>query len=257
MVTVLRGVPASAVEKVFFLAGVPVDPVEAAYAFTGPDGAAGIDEDGLAISGRAPLRSGDGRFHAGNTVLPPTAPAGTWTVTWTYRKVVGGPELSVSETFEVVETAAQEPTREGVTRRDIPGTPNLLELRTRIQDRGPDDTRWAFFNGELQAFLDRAIARHTRGRRSEAAATPDDIALAMLLAHASALHALATDKTKFFRWQDQGEAVDKSMQPRTLVEIARNLLAEYEGTMKRRLEEEKAGRGGRDVAGGLVSFRRS
>jgi hypothetical protein len=257
MASVRRGAPASGVEKVFFLAGVPVDPVEVTYAFAEPGGSAGVDEDGITIADRVPLRSGAGRYHTGNTVLPLSAATGAWTVEWTYRKVTGGPELTATEPFEVVDTAVEEPTREAVTRRDVPDTANLLELRTRIQDRALDDTRWAFFNSELQTFLDRAIARHTRGQRSEATASADDLGLAMLLAHAAALHALATDRSKFFRWQDQGEAVDKSMQPRMLVDIARNLIAEYEGTMKRRLEEEKAGRGGREVAGELLTFRRS
>ena len=37
-----------------------------------------------------------------------------------------------------------------MSKRDIPDTPNITTLRKLISDNDPDDTKWAFFNSELQ-----------------------------------------------------------------------------------------------------------
>ena len=256
MIQVIRQVPLSALDWHCFLAGVLVDPVVVSYTIR--DGSLAIvsDEDGLLIQGRPGRRVGVGRFDAGNTVLGGTLPTGTYSIEWTFQKTPGYPVARAEVFFDLVDRLPEDPTREEVSRRDTPDAPLVSELRTRIQDLAPDDRKWAFFNSELKTFVVRALAMHTEGRRNESTATDDDVAMVMLLAHASALRALATDRSRFFRWQDGNEAVDKSMIPKTLLDICGSLMDEYRTITKRRIDERASGAGSLEPAGGRMEFRR-
>lgn len=246
------GAPLSAADLEVFLGGILIDPVTITYEVLDPSTVTAVDEDGLAVSGRTPFQEGEGRYSARNTVLPLTAPAGQYTIEWTIKKTVPLAPIMTVRTFVLLSEPAVDAARDGQSRRDVPDTKDLVNYRALVLDNGSDDTKWAFFNSELVAFLDRAVTVHTKGLRTYLVdATPDDVAMALYIAQCSFFRAVAKSRTRFFRWQDSSEQVDKSMQPDQLNRICRGLMAEYEGIQRRRLDEREEGLsapGARDLA---------
>lgn len=248
------GTPLSVLDQRVFLDGVLVDADTITYSLT-KSAVPVTDEDGIAVTGRTPLQVGTGHYSAGNTVLDSTSLPGTdYVIEWSIKKTAAAAVITRSESFELLSSEAEDPTRDGVSRRDIADTTNLKELRGRIKDNKSDDTKWAFFNSELQSFLDRAIAQHTGSERTELDATEDDLAMAMQLAHAYALHSLATDKVRFFKWRDGNESVDKSMLPQNCIRLANSILDQYNAEMDRRLEKAKVAGFAEKREGRLMRF---
>jgi len=250
------GVPADALDQWVFYNGDPIDPDSITYSITNPDTTPAVDEDGLAITDREPLAVGTGHFAAANTILPDSHPiTGLSTITWKVKKFPSSTEIEYEEEFEFITERTESPNRDERSRRDIADTDRINELRMRIGDLASDDTRWAFFNSELATIFERAVSRHTAGARTAATATADDVSLSMLLAHADVMTRLATDKVKFFLWKDGSETVDKSMQPRNCVGIAKQLMDQYAFERKMRVEEGKAAGFAAEPAGDLLFFR--
>ena len=236
-----REVPLSAVDVEVFLAGVLVDPYSIAYEVKEPGGATATDEDGVAVSARPGFKVAEGRYSAKATVLPGSAALGTYTVEWTVQKLSTMAPIVVSRTFDVVDGEPEVADRDTTSRRDVEDTANVVRLRRLLNDQSGDETTWAFFNSELQEFIDQAIEVHTRGERTEATATADDVALSMYLAQYSAYRVLAKDATKHFRWTDGNESVDKTLTSGQLAAICKGLMDEYDRLQNRRLKEAEAG----------------
>lgn len=251
---ILRGAPLTGVDHHVWLAGVLVDPESISFEIKDPAGSVAVDEDGVAITGRAPIKLETGVYHAGNTVLPADAATGLYSAIWSVVKVPSGPVILSTEAFEVVEAFAHDPETEGQSRDDVAETENIRKLRAKIKDTNPDSTKRAFFNSELQELLDDALAKHTEGRRDEAAATSDDVAMALLLAVADAMLALGTDRSKFFRWIDGNEQVDKTKATDQLAALSKAAVAQYTQLRKLRQKDEELGVSPKAPARELAQF---
>ncbi len=247
------GTPLTAVDVEVFLAGVLVDATAITYEIRDPGGAVANDEDGIAVSGYAGRKVGTGRYDAGAVVLPQTAAAGTYTITWTITRP-SQPAITRAKTFVVETGQVEDAAKDGTSRRDIPDTANINTLRSLMKDVNPDETRWAFFNSELQDYVEKAITVHTAGARTEASATPDDIAMSMFLAQCSGYEALASNSSRRFRWQDGNESVDKSMQANQLIALCKALMDKYDKIRKQRADELQAGTTPTDPARDLAVF---
>jgi len=254
MTTVKAGAPLSGLDKHVFLGGVLVDPAEISYEILGPDSMIADDEDGVPITARAPVQRSIGNYHAGNTVLAGDAALGAYTIVWRVRKLPAGSIVDHPAEFEIA-AELEDATREGVSRRDVSDTEAVTALRALIHDNAADDTRWAFFNSELATMVEHAVIRHTSGRRTLAIAVGDDLSMSLMLAQCAALQSLAADRSRFFRWQDGSEAVDKSMQPASLVAICNSIMAQYRALVQKRLDEDDRALD-QARAGRLMVFRR-
>jgi len=119
-------------------------------------------------------------------------------------------------------------------------------FRARIPDQGrvnPDTqvTEYAFTDPELEKYLEEAISEHTDGLRTSANMTEADWPMALLLAYHSALSALGTESSRYFKWSEGDVSGDKTKQATACIRLAREALRRYQVQLAKKKTDQDQG----------------
>ena len=133
------------------------------------------------------------------------------------------------------------------------------ELRARIPDQGRENPEtlvieFAFTDAELEEFLEQGILEHTSGLRNSSSMTTEDWPMALLLAQHSALIALSTDSSRYFKWSEGDVSADKTKQATACIRLAREILRRYQVQLDKKAKDQSQGIR-QDLASGLWHMR--